>query len=115
MRRRQAARYEALAHVEHQRRRRQPPERGPDTMYRLEIEPGRTGSVRQGGLEGSGVERSGQPSGGMRRGAGQAEQSSAAVQGRGAGQVQGGKGKQGKERGKKGFRGRDRGRRDSTE
>ena len=73
MRRQQAARYEALAHVEHQRRRRQPPEQGPDTIYQLEMEPGRTG---------------------MR--GGQAEQSSAAVQGSGAGQVEGGKGKQGK-------------------
>ena len=42
-RRQQAARYEALAHVEHQRRRRQPPEQGPDTIYQLEMEPGRTG------------------------------------------------------------------------
>ena len=72
VRRQQAARYEALAHVEHQRRRRQPPEQGPDTIYQLEMEPGRTG---------------------MR--GGQAEQSSAAVQGSGAGQVEGGKGKQG--------------------
>ena len=70
MRRQQAARYEALAHVEHQRCRRQPPEQGPDTIYQLEMEPGRTG---------------------MR--GGQAEQSSAAVQGSGAGQVEGGKGK----------------------
>ena len=60
-RRQQAARYEALAHVEHQRRRCQPPEQGPDTIYQLEMEPGRTG---------------------MREG--QAEQSSAAVQGSGA-------------------------------
>ena len=54
--RQQAARYQALAHVEHQRRRRQPPGQGPDTIYHLEMEPGRTG---------------------MR--GGQAEQSSAAV------------------------------------
>ena len=118
VRRQQAARYEALAHVERQRRRHQPPERGPDTIYRLEMEPGRTGSGRQGGLEGSRGERSGQPSGGMQREVGQAEQSSAAaeghrgqregehergsqrsghtgsaVQGKGAGQVEGGKGK----------------------
>ena len=73
MRCQQAARYEALAHVEHQRRRRQPPEQGPDTIYQLEMEPGRTG---------------------MR--GGQAQQSSAAVQGSGAGQVEGGKGNQGK-------------------
>ena len=119
MRRQQAARYEALAHVERQRRCRQPPEQGPDTIYRLEMEPGRTGSGCQGGLEGLGGERGGQPSGGMRREVGQAEQSSAAaeghrgqregeqergsqrsghtgsaVQGKGAGQVEGGKGKQ---------------------
>ena len=72
VRRQQAAQYEALAHVEHQRRRHQPPEQGPDTIYRWEMEPGRTG---------------------MRRGAGQAEQSGAAVQGSGAGQVEGSKGK----------------------
>ena len=119
MRRQQAARYEALAHVECQRHRRQPPEQGPDTIYSSEMEPGRTGSGRQGGLEGSGGERGGQPSGGMRREVGQAEQSSTAaeghrnqregeqergsqrsghggraVQGKGAGQVEGGKGKQ---------------------
>ena len=118
MRRQQSARYEALAHVERQRRRHQPPEPGPDTIYRLEMEPGSTGSGRKGGLEGLGGERSGQPSGGMRREVGQAEQSSAAaeghrgqreggqergsqrsghtgseVQGKGAGQVEGGKGK----------------------
>ena len=117
--RQQAARYEALAHVERQRCRRQPPEQGPDTIYRLEMEPGRTGSGHQGGLEGSGGERGGQPSDGMRREVGQAEQSSAAadghrgqregeqeggsqrsghtgsaVQGKGAGQVEGGKGQQ---------------------
>ena len=50
MRRQQAARYEALAHVEHQRRRRQPPEQGPDTIYQLEMEPGKTGM--RGGAEG---------------------------------------------------------------
>ena len=96
VRRQQAARYEALAHMERQRRLRQPPEQGPDTIYRLEMLPGRTGSGRQGGLEGSGGERSGQPSGGMRREAGQAQQSSAAVQGKGSGQVEGGKGTRGK-------------------
>ena len=81
VRRQQAARYEALAHMERQRRGRQPPEQGPDTIYRLEMEPGRTGSGRQGGLEGSEGERGGQPSGGMRREVGQAEQSSAAAEG----------------------------------
>ena len=59
-RRQQAARYEALAHLEHQCCRRQPPEQGPDNIYQLEMEQGRTG-VRGG----------------------QAEQSSAAVQGSG--------------------------------
>ena len=118
-RRQQAARYEALVHVERQRRRHQPPEPGPDTSYRLEMEPGRTGLGHEGGLEESRGEDSGQPSGGMRSEGGQAEQSSAAaeghhdqregeqergsqrsrhtgsaVQGRDAGQVEGGKGKQ---------------------
>ena len=86
MRRQQAARYEALAHVEHQRRRRQPPEQGPDTIYQLEMEPGRTG---------------------MR--GGQAEQSSAAVQGSGAGQLEGGKGKQGKGARQQGLQGKGQG------
>ena len=83
------------------------------------MEPGRTGSGRQGGLEGSRGERRRQPSGGMWREVGQAEPSCAAaeghrgqregdqergsqrsghtgsaVQGKGAGQVEGGKGKQ---------------------
>ena len=83
----QAARYEAVAHVEHQRRRRQPREQGPDTIYQLEMEPGRTG---------------------MR--GGQAEQSSAAVQGSGAGQVEGGKGKQGKGARQQGLQGKGQGR-----
>ena len=87
VRRQQAARYEALAHVEHQRRRRQPPEQGPDTIYQLEMEPGRTG---------------------MR--GGQAEQSSAAVQGSGAGQVEDGKGKQGKGARQQGLQGKGQGR-----
>ena len=115
--RQQAARYEALVHVERQRCRHQPPERGLDTIYRLEMESGRTRSGRQGGLKRSEGEQSGQPSGGVRREGGQAEQSSAAaegrrgqregeqgsasqqsghtgsaVQGRGEGQVEGGKG-----------------------
>ena len=87
MRRQQAARYEALAHVEHQRRRCQPPEQGPDTIYQLEMEPGRTG------LRG-----------------GQAEQSSAAMRGSGAGQVEGGKGKQGKGARQQGLQGKGQGR-----
>ena len=82
-RRQQAARYEALAHVEHQRRRRQPPGQGPDTIYQLEMEPGRTG-IRGG----------------------QAEQSSAAVQGSGAEQVEAGRGKQGKGAGQQGLHGK---------
>ena len=85
-RRQQAARYEALAHVEHQRRRRQPPGQGPDTIYQLEMEPGRTG---------------------MR--GGQAEQSSAAVQGSGAEQVEAGRGKQGKGAGQQGLQGKGQG------
>ena len=83
----QAARYEALAHVEHQCRRRQPPEQAPDTIYQLEMEPGRAG---------------------MR--GGQAEQSSAAVHGSGAGQVEAGKGKQGKGAGQQGLQGKGQGR-----
>ena len=86
-RRQRAARYEALAHVEHQRRRRQPPEQGPDTIYQLEMEPGRTG---------------------MR--GGQAEQSSGAVQGSGAEQVEAGRGKQRKGAGQQGLQGKGQGR-----
>ena len=85
-RRQQAARYEALAHVEHQRRRRQPPGQGPDTIYQLEMEPGRTGI-----------------------GGGQAEQSSAAVQSSGAAQVEAGRGKQGKGAGQQGLQGKGQG------
>ena len=87
VRRQQAARYKTLAHVEHQRRRRQHPGHGPDTIYQLEMEPRRTG---------------------MR--GGQAEQSSAAVQGSGAGQVEGGKGKQGKGARQQGLQGKGQGR-----
>ena len=83
VRRQQAARYEALAHVEHQCCRRQPPEQGQDTFYQLEMEPGRRG-VRGG----------------------QVEQSSVAVQGSGAGQVEGGKGKQGKGTRQQGLQGK---------
>ena len=86
-RRQQAARYEALAHVEHQRHRRQPPEQGPDTIYQLEMEQGKTG-VRGG----------------------PAEQSSAAVQGSGAEQVEAGRGKQGKGAGQPGLQGKGQGR-----
>ena len=60
-RRQQAARYEALAHVERQRRRHQPPELGPDTIYWLEMVPGKTGSGRQGGLEDSEGSTAGSP------------------------------------------------------
>ena len=81
-RRQQAARYEVLAHVERQRRRHQPPEPGPDTIYRLGMESARTGSGCQGGLERSGGEHSAQRSGGVRREGGQEEQSSAAAEGR---------------------------------
>ena len=70
--REETARYEALAHIERQRRRHQPPEPGPDTIYRLEMGPGRGRSERQGGQEGSGGVHIGQPSGGPQRGEGQA-------------------------------------------
>ena len=53
-RRQQAAWYEALAHIERQRRCHQPPKPGPDTIYRLEMESGRTGSGHQGGVAGVG-------------------------------------------------------------
>ena len=75
-RRRQTARYEALAHMQRQRRRHQAPEPGPDTIYRLETGSGRGTSEGQGGQEESGGEHSGQPSGGAQRGEGQAGQSS---------------------------------------
>ena len=88
-RRQQAARYEALADMERQRRRHQPPEPGPDTTYRLEMGSGRGRSERQGGQEGSGGVHSGQPSGGLQRGEGLAGQSSAAAAGR-HGQREGG-------------------------
>ena len=71
VRRQQAARYEALAHVEHQRCLRQPLEQGPDTIYQLEMEPGRTG---MGGGAGRAEQRSsaGQWCGTGRRRQGQA-------------------------------------------
>ena len=136
----QAARCEALAHVERQRRRHQPLEPGPDTIYRLEMGSGRTGSGRQRGLERLGGEHSGQFSGGVRIEGGQTEQSSAAAEGRrsqrggkqesrsqqsghtgsathgrGAGQVEGGKGEhsghgtQGKGAGQEGLQGKGHG------
>ena len=80
-RRQQAAQYEALAHMERQRRRHQPPEPEPDTIYRLEMGSGRAGSGRQGGQEGLGGEHGGQFSDGLRREEGQAGQSSAAAEG----------------------------------
>ena len=85
-RRQQAARYEALAHVEHQRRRRQPPGQGPDTIYQLEMEPGRTG-IRGG----------------------KAEQSSTGMQSSGAKQVETGRGKQGIGAGQQGLQGKGQG------
>ena len=91
-RRQQAARYEALAHVEHQHCRRQPPEQGPDTIYQLDMEPGWT-EMRGG----------------------QAEQSSAAVRGSGAEQAEGGRGKQGKGAGQQGLQGKGQGRSEPTE
>ena len=86
-RRQQVALYEALAHVEHRRSRHQPSEQGPDTIYQLEMELGRPG---------------------MR--GGQAEQSSAAVQSSGAGQVEASRGKQGKGAGQQGLQGKGQGR-----
>ena len=80
-RRRQAAQYKGLAHMERQRRRHQPPEPGADTIYRLEMGSARARSGRQGGQEGWGEVHSGQPSGGLRREEGQAGQGSAAVAG----------------------------------
>ena len=76
--RQQAARYEALAHMERQRRCHQPPEPGPETIYRLEMGSGRGRSERQGGQEGSRGVHSGQPSRGLQRGetAGRTEQRS---------------------------------------
>ena len=73
--------------MEHQRCRRQSPEQGPDTIYQLEMEQGRTG-VRGG----------------------QTEKSGAAVQGSGAEQVEAGRGKQGKGAGQQGLQGKGRGR-----
>ena len=72
--------------MEHQRRRRQPPGQGPDTIYQLEMEPGRTG-IRGG----------------------QAEQGSAAVQGSGAEQVEASRGRQGKRAGQQGLQGQGQG------
>ena len=88
-RRQQAARYDALAHMERQRRRHQPPEPGPDTIDRLEMRSGKAGSGHQGGQKGLGGEHSGQPSGGLGREEGQAGQSSAAAAGH-RGQREGG-------------------------
>ena len=50
----QTLRYEALARMEHQRRRHQAPKLGPETIYRLEIGTGRGRSERQGEQEGTG-------------------------------------------------------------
>ena len=106
----QAARYEALAHMERQRRRHQPPEPGPDTIYLLEMGSGRAGSGRQGGQEGSGEVHSGQPSGGLPREEGQAGQSSAGAAGR-CGQREGGQESGSQRRGQTGsaVQGRDAG------
>ena len=80
-RRQQTARYEALVHMERQRRRRQAPGPGLDTIYRLDMGSGRGRSERQGGQEGSGGVHSGQPSDGPQRGEGQAGQSNEAATG----------------------------------
>ena len=79
--RQQAAGYEALAHMERQGHRHQPPEPGPDTIHWLEMGSGRAGSGRQGGQEVSEEVHSGESSGGLRREKGQEGQSSAAAAG----------------------------------
>ena len=63
-RRRQTARYEALGHMERQRRRQQAPLPEPKTINRLEMGLGRGGVENKGKQEGAGEQRSGQPSGG---------------------------------------------------
>ena len=89
VRRQQAAWYEALAHLEHQRCRRQPPEQGPDTIYQLEMEPGRTGM--RGGAGGA-EQRSGagQWCGTGRRRQGRAGERSEATRATGEGTEEGG-------------------------
>ena len=85
----EAARYEALAHVEHQRCRRQPPEQGPDAIYQLEMEPGRTGM--RGGAGGAGQRSgAGQWCGTGRRRQGQAGERSEATRATGEGTGEGG-------------------------
>ena len=81
-RRQQTARYEALAHMERQRGRCQPPKREPNTIYRLDMGSERGRSARQGEQEGTGGGHSSQPSGRPQGGEGQAGQSSQAVAGR---------------------------------
>ena len=78
-RRQQTARYEALAHMEHQRRRRQAPRFEANTIYRLGTQPGRGRSEHQGEQEGTGGGHSSQPSGGSQGGERQAGQSSGAA------------------------------------
>ena len=63
-RRQQAARSEALVHIERQRRGCQPPEQGRNTIYRLEVEPGRTGLAHLGGPRGREGSSAGSPVGG---------------------------------------------------
>ena len=77
-RRQQAARYEALAHVERQRRRHQPPEPGPDTVYRSEMEVREDGVGAPGGAGevGRGAQRAAQWRGAGRGRAGRTEQRS---------------------------------------
>ena len=76
--RQQVAGHKALAHVECQRRRHQPPEPASDTIYRLEMESGRTGSGRQGtsGDVGRGAQRAAQWRAAGRGRAGRTEQRS---------------------------------------
>ena len=80
-RRQRTARYEALARMEHQRRRRQAPKPGPETIYRLEMGSGRGRSERQGEQEGTGGGHNSQPNGGPQGGEGQAGRSGDAATG----------------------------------
>ena len=60
----QTARYEALARMEHQRRRCQASAPEPKTIYRLEMEIGRGGTKSKGKQEETGEGHGGQPIGG---------------------------------------------------
>ena len=89
MRRQQTALYEALAQMQHQRRRRQAPKPGPATINRLEMASERGRLERQGEQEGTGGGQSSQPSGGPQGGEGHAGWSGDAAAGQ-HGQREGG-------------------------